>query len=106
MTAAAQRLGIGKSLWSTSTGATACGEWLSSAPVAGSTAPADGSAASKVLLAGRPGDEIRSHWDAGSVQTRHASIGEPEVDLERVRLHGWASVCSTNGRWHTDSDSP
>jgi DNA-binding IclR family transcriptional regulator len=59
-------------------------------PVAGSTVPVDGSAASKVLLASRPRDEIRSLWGSGFVRTRHASLGQLELDLERVRLHGWA----------------
>jgi DNA-binding IclR family transcriptional regulator len=61
-----------------------------SGPVAGATVRADGSAASKVLLASRPSDEVRSLWGSGFVQTRHASLTELELDLERVRLHGWA----------------
>ncbi len=61
-----------------------------SGPVAGSSVPADGSAASKVLLASRSSDEIRSLWGSGFMHTRHASLGELELDLERVRLHGWA----------------
>jgi IclR family transcriptional regulator, KDG regulon repressor len=59
-------------------------------PVAGATVPLDGSAASKVLLASRPSDEIRSLWGEGFVQTRHTTLDELELELERIRLHGWA----------------
>lgn len=59
-------------------------------PVAGATVPVDGSAASRVLLASRPEDEIRALWESGIVQSGHASLGELELNLERVRLHGWA----------------
>jgi DNA-binding IclR family transcriptional regulator len=52
--------------------------------------PIDGSAASKVLLASRCPNEVRSLWSCGSVLTRHASLNELEVDLENVRLNGWA----------------
>jgi DNA-binding IclR family transcriptional regulator len=64
--------------------ATACG------PVAGTAAPLDGSAAAKVLLASRPSDEIETLWDAGRVHTGHASLDELELDLHRIRTHGWA----------------
>ncbi len=59
-------------------------------PAAGSTVPVDGSAASRVLLASRSSDEIRALWGSGSVRTRYASLGDLELDLERVRVHGWA----------------
>lgn len=59
-------------------------------PVAGTTVPADGSAASKVLLASRPSSEITALWDAGMVQSRHTSLGDLELELERIRLYGWA----------------
>ncbi|HEY6399543.1 MAG TPA: IclR family transcriptional regulator C-terminal domain-containing protein [Solirubrobacteraceae bacterium] len=59
-------------------------------PCAGATVPADGSAASRVLLASRSSDEISSLWGSGFVRTHHASLRELELDLERVRLHGWA----------------
>lgn len=59
-------------------------------PVAGWTVPVGGSAVSQVLLASRSSDEVRSLWGSGSVRTRHASLGELETDLDRVRLHGWA----------------
>ena len=61
-----------------------------SGPVAGATVPADGSAASKVLLASRPNDEVRSLWGSGVMHTNHASLGELELDLQQVRLYGWA----------------
>ncbi|MGI8573154.1 MAG: IclR family transcriptional regulator [Solirubrobacteraceae bacterium] len=59
-------------------------------PVAGTTVSIDGRAASKVLLASRPDGEIRSLWGDGFVRTRHTSLGELEMDLQRIRLHGWA----------------
>jgi DNA-binding IclR family transcriptional regulator len=59
-------------------------------PAAGTAAPLDGSAASKVLLASRPSAEIKTLWGDGLVHTRHASVDELEVDLEVVRRHGWA----------------
>ncbi len=61
-----------------------------SGPAAGATVPIDGSAASKVLLASRCPDEVRSLWSCGSILTRHASLNELELDLEDVRLTGWA----------------
>jgi DNA-binding IclR family transcriptional regulator len=66
-------------------------------PVAGTAAPLDGSAASKVLLASRPREEIKTLWGDGLVHTRHASVDELELDLEVVRRHGWA---------HNDTDAP
>ena len=59
-------------------------------PVAGAAAPLDGSAASTVLLASRPRDEVKTLWGDGLVHTRHASVDELEIDLEVVRRHGWA----------------
>jgi DNA-binding IclR family transcriptional regulator len=59
-------------------------------PVTGATVPVDGSAASKVLLASRPNDEIKWLWAEGFVHTRHASYDELEFDLQRIRVHGWA----------------
>ncbi len=59
-------------------------------PVAGTAAPLDGSAAARVLLAGRPSDEIETLWGAGRVHTGHASLDELELDLDRIRTHGWA----------------
>jgi DNA-binding IclR family transcriptional regulator len=59
-------------------------------PVAGATVPIDGSAASKVLLASRCPDEVRSLWSCGFVHTRHASLDELELDLDAVRRNGWA----------------
>ena len=59
-------------------------------PVAGAAAPLDGSAASTVLLASRPRDEVKTLWGDGRVHTRHASVDELEIDLEVVRRHGWA----------------
>ncbi|HTP23150.1 MAG TPA: IclR family transcriptional regulator [Solirubrobacteraceae bacterium] len=59
-------------------------------PAAGTAAPLDGSAASKVLLASRPSEEIKMLWGDGLVHTRHASIDDLELDLELVRRHGWA----------------
>ena len=59
-------------------------------PVAGATVPIDGRAASKVLLASRCPDEVRSLWDCGFVHTRHASLSELELDLDAVRRNGWA----------------
>jgi IclR family KDG regulon transcriptional repressor len=64
--------------------APACG------PLAGTSLPLDGSAGAKVLLASRSSDEVKSLWGSGFVRTRHATFDELEVDLERVRLHGWA----------------
>jgi DNA-binding IclR family transcriptional regulator len=64
--------------------AAACG------PVAGTAVPIDGRAAAKVLLANRPSDEIETLWDDGRVLTGHASLDELELDLERIRTHGWA----------------
>ncbi len=63
---------------------TACG------PVAGTAAAVDGSAAAKVLLASRPSDEIQTLWGAGRLHTGHASLDELELDLHRIRTHGWA----------------
>jgi IclR family transcriptional regulator, KDG regulon repressor len=59
-------------------------------PLPGTTVSIDGRAASRVLLASRPSDEIRLLWGDGFVRTRHASLDELEEDLERIRLHGWA----------------
>lgn len=59
-------------------------------PAAGTAAPLDGSAASKVLLASRPHEEVKTLWGDGLVHTRHASVDELELDLEVVRRHGWA----------------
>lgn len=59
-------------------------------PAAGTAAPLDGSAASKVLLAARPREEIATLWCDGRVHTRHATVDELELDLELVRRHGWA----------------
>ncbi len=59
-------------------------------PAAGTAAPLNGSAASKVLLASRPREEIKTLWCDGFVHTRHASVDELELDLEVVRRHGWA----------------
>jgi DNA-binding IclR family transcriptional regulator len=67
------------------------------APLAGTAVPLDGSAASKVLLASRPSDEIKMLWGDGFLHTRHASVDELELDLGRIRLHGWA---------HNDADEP
>ena len=58
-------------------------------PAAGIPAPLDGSATARVLLASRPLDEIKTLWGDGLVHTRHTSVDELELDLERVRLHGW-----------------
>jgi DNA-binding IclR family transcriptional regulator len=66
-------------------------------PAAGTAAPLNGSAASKVLLASRPSSEIKMLWCDGLVHTRHASIDELELDLEVVRRHGWA---------HNDAEEP
>ena len=52
-------------------------------PAAGTAVPLDGSAASKVLLASRPSAEIKMLWGDGLVHTRHASVDELELDLER-----------------------
>ncbi len=59
-------------------------------PVPGTAVPVDGSAIAKVLLASRPRDEVSTLWSGGRVHTRHASVHELELDLERIRLHGWA----------------
>jgi len=59
-------------------------------PVAGTATPLNGSAASKVLLASRPSEEIKMLWGDGLVHTRHPSIDDLELDLEVVRRHGWA----------------
>ncbi len=59
-------------------------------PSAGTVVPLDGSAAAKVLLASRPQAEVHALWCDGFVRTRHASVDELELDLERVRRHGWA----------------
>jgi DNA-binding IclR family transcriptional regulator len=59
-------------------------------PLAGTATPLDDSAASKVLLASRPSEEVKTLWCDGLVHTRHASVVELELDLERIRLHGWA----------------
>ncbi|HUA02708.1 MAG TPA: IclR family transcriptional regulator [Solirubrobacteraceae bacterium] len=59
-------------------------------PAAGTAAPLDGSAASKVLLAARPRAEVQTLWGDGLVHTGHASVDELELDLERVRQYGWA----------------
>ncbi|MFZ0089314.1 MAG: IclR family transcriptional regulator C-terminal domain-containing protein [Solirubrobacteraceae bacterium] len=59
-------------------------------PAAGTAVSIDGRAASKVLMASRPNDEIRALWGGGFVRTRHNSLDELELDLERIRLHGWA----------------
>jgi len=56
----------------------------------GTAAPLDGSAIAKVLLASRSSEEIGTLWSGGLVHTRHASVGELELDLDHVRLHGWA----------------
>ena len=61
-------------------------------PAAGIPAPLDGSAVAKVLLASRSQDEIKTLWGDGLVHTRHASVDELELDLERIRLHGWAQT--------------
>ncbi len=66
-------------------------------PVAGTAAPLNGSAPSKVLLASRPRAEIKTLWGDGLVHTRHASVDELELDLEVVRRHGWA---------HNDAEEP
>jgi DNA-binding IclR family transcriptional regulator len=60
------------------------------APLPGTAAPLDGSAIARVLLASRPSAEVCTLWSDGLVHTRHASVGELELDLERIRLHGWA----------------
>ncbi len=59
-------------------------------PAPGTAAPLDGSAIAKVLLASRSSEEIGTLWSGGLVHTRHASVGELELDLAHVRLHGWA----------------
>jgi DNA-binding IclR family transcriptional regulator len=59
-------------------------------PLPGTAAPLDGSAIARVLLASRPSAEVYSLWSDGLVHTRHASVGDLELDLERIRLHGWA----------------
>ncbi|HEV3389186.1 MAG TPA: IclR family transcriptional regulator [Solirubrobacteraceae bacterium] len=59
-------------------------------PAAGTAAPLDGSAASKVLLAARPRAEVQTLWCDGLVHTGHASADALELDLELVRRHGWA----------------
>jgi DNA-binding IclR family transcriptional regulator len=59
-------------------------------PVPGTAAPLDGSAIAKVLLASRPSAEVSTLWTHGLVHTRHASVDELELDLARIRLHGWA----------------
>jgi DNA-binding IclR family transcriptional regulator len=59
-------------------------------PLAGTAGPLDGSAAAKVLLASRTSDEAKALWLDGFVQTKHASFAELELDLEWIRLHGWA----------------
>jgi DNA-binding IclR family transcriptional regulator len=59
-------------------------------PVAGTAVPLDGSAAARVLLAGRPSRELEVLWGGGFVRTGHASLDELELDLERIRTHGWA----------------
>jgi DNA-binding IclR family transcriptional regulator len=61
-------------------------------PAAGIPAPLDGSATAQVLLASRSHDEVKTLWCDGLVHTRHASVDELELDLERVRLHGWAQT--------------
>ena len=42
-------------------------------PLAGTATPLDDSAASKVLLASRPSEEVKTLWCDGLVHTRHAS---------------------------------
>jgi DNA-binding IclR family transcriptional regulator len=59
-------------------------------PVAGTAAALDGSAASMMLLASRPHEEVEALWVDGMVHTTHQSVDELERDLERIRLHGWA----------------
>jgi IclR family transcriptional regulator, KDG regulon repressor len=59
-------------------------------PLAGTAAPLDGRAAAKVLLASRPIDEVEILWGDGRVHTGHASLDELELDLELIRIHGWA----------------
>ena len=59
-------------------------------PAPGTAAPLDGSAIARVLLASRPTTEVITLWSDGFVRTRHASVDELELDLERIRLHGWA----------------
>ncbi|MBV9197609.1 MAG: IclR family transcriptional regulator [Solirubrobacterales bacterium] len=68
-------------------------------PAAGTAAPLDGSAASKVLLASRTRNEVNLLWGDGLVHTSHASVDELELELERIRLHGWAEndVGKTHG---------
>jgi DNA-binding IclR family transcriptional regulator len=66
-------------------------------PAAGTAVPLNGSAASKVLLASRPAEEIKMLWGDGLVHTRHATVDELELDLEVVRRHGWA---------HNDAEEP
>lgn len=59
-------------------------------PVAGSIAPADGSAPARVLLAGRPDGEIASLWQRGSLRTRYPTLAGLTADLAEVRRLGWA----------------
>ncbi len=60
-------------------------------PPAGTTVPLDDSAAARVLLAGRPREEIATLWGQGLIQTLHRSLAELEADLEMVRRDGWAA---------------
>jgi DNA-binding IclR family transcriptional regulator len=73
--------------------ASACG------PAAGTAAPLDGSAASKVLLAARPPKEVATLWGDGLVHTRHATVDELELDLDLVRRHGWAHSHTEETAW-------
>jgi len=75
-------------------------------PAAGTAAPLDGSAASKVLLAARPRREVEALWGDGLVHTRHASVDELELDLELVRRHGWAHNHAEETSWSSTVAAP
>ncbi len=57
---------------------------------AGSTAPVDDSAPSRVLLAARSDIEVADLWETGRVLTRHATLADMSAELARVRRCGWA----------------
>ena len=60
--------------------------------------PADRTAASSVLLATRPRDEIGALWSAGGLATKHTTLEALERDLLRIRMRGWACD-EDDGRW-------
>ncbi len=59
-------------------------------PAPGTTVPLDDSAASRVLLAGRPDTEISALWNSGLVHSHHRCLDDLLGDLDVVRRDGWA----------------